>query len=178
MFGSGAVGRLGWIQPFLATGAVLSTVGASLIYTLDRTSSARNYIGHQIIAGAGFGLAIQVPIVAINFICQNSDISVATSTTLFFNFLGTAVGVSVAESIFNNRMLARIPPAIGASEVLNTGAYQLLETFSQTWQYRAVEDAYVVGLKAARVMSVFFRGCQSSLPSCQNGETLKARHSD
>ena len=84
MFGSGAVGKVGWIQPFLMSGAVLVTVGAGLIYTLDATTAAGRCVGYQIIAGAGLGLVVQVPIVAAQSTNTKSDFSVATSTILYF----------------------------------------------------------------------------------------------
>lgn len=82
MFGAGAVGKAGWIQPFLIAGAVLATIGGGLIYTFDIGTPVKTFVGYQIIAGIGVGLGIQVPIITAQTISSRRDMPVASSNML------------------------------------------------------------------------------------------------
>ncbi len=60
--GAGAiVSKTGHAIPVAAVGSVLATIGAGLFYTLDESTSIGKWIGYQIIASWGWGLAYQMP---------------------------------------------------------------------------------------------------------------------
>ncbi|MCJ1251047.1 hypothetical protein MMC30_008278 [Trapelia coarctata] len=58
LISSAAVGKVGYYQPFLFAGALFITVGSGMIYTLEITSTAAQYISYQVLAGIGMGLVI------------------------------------------------------------------------------------------------------------------------
>lgn len=58
--------KIGHYQPFLFIGGIFITIGSGLIYTLDINSPASKYVGYQLLAGIGDGLAVQVPVT----VCQ------------------------------------------------------------------------------------------------------------
>ena len=63
---SGAfVGATRHAQPIEMTGALLATLGAALVSQIDENSSKAWYIGSQLPLGLGLGLAIQVPLIAV-----------------------------------------------------------------------------------------------------------------
>ena len=82
LLSSGAVGRLGFFQPFLVAGSVVATIGSGLTYTLDIGSSTSKFVGYQVVAGIGIGTAIQVPVIAAQSMSAKADISVTTTCIL------------------------------------------------------------------------------------------------
>jgi len=86
MFGAGAVGKMGWIHPFLILGTALATLGGGLIYTFDINTSVSKFVGYQLIAGIGVGLVIQVPIITAQAISDREDLAVASSNMLCKSF--------------------------------------------------------------------------------------------
>ena len=174
------VGKVGWVQPFLISGAILSALGRGLIYTFDLTTPAREWIGYQIITGIGFGLTIQVPVVAAQMTAEPSDISLATATVLLFQFLGMAVGVSTAQNIFNNRLIELMTgnvPGVEPAEVLAVGAYNLRIQFRNPAQLHQVLLAYVSSLKAAWIFSTAVAGLAFVIAFLPPWRSMKAHMS-
>ena len=79
---SGLVGKIGYFQPFLVVGSSIALVGSGLIYTLDIGSSPAQFIGYQVVAGTGIGMAIQVPVIVAQSLSPKADISSAVATVL------------------------------------------------------------------------------------------------
>lgn len=183
MFGAGAVGKLGWIQPFLIAGAALATVGGGLIHMFDIGTSVGKFVGYQIIAGVGVGLGIQVPIITAQTVSTRRDMPVASSNMLFFQFVGAATGVACGQSIFNNQLIAALPrlaPDVDASAVLRAGAYGLARTFPDPKQLEEVLKSYIVGLRAAWAFSIALSGMAvlvAFLPRWENINKVRAANS-
>lgn len=181
MVASGAVGKLGWIQPFLLVGAGLACIGGGLVYTFDVGTSVGKFIGFQIVAGVGMGLALQVPVITAQSISKFPDLAVSMASVLFFQFLAAAVGVSVGQSIFNNRLIEGVAkfvipsnPSISPQEVLQIGAYGLGQAFPDPADYLHVRQAYVYGLKASWTFSIACAGVAfifGALPHWRNIKT-------
>lgn len=80
---SGAlVSAFGYYQPLLIGGGVLATIGSGLLYMLDTDSSTGEWIGYQIIAGVGWGLAFQIPMIAVQGTAKPKDLAAATGMLL------------------------------------------------------------------------------------------------
>jgi hypothetical protein len=54
------VTKLGYFNPFLILGLVLTSIGCGLLTTLQIGSGEGAWIGYQIICGLGFGLVVQM----------------------------------------------------------------------------------------------------------------------
>jgi MFS transporter, DHA2 family, glioxin efflux transporter len=80
--GSAAIGKIGYFQPFLIVGSMLAAIGAGLIYTFDLDTPPSKFIGYQVVAGTGIGLAIQIPIIVAQATSSAADVSVAMSSML------------------------------------------------------------------------------------------------
>ncbi|OCK74840.1 MFS general substrate transporter [Lepidopterella palustris CBS 459.81] len=146
LISSATVGKVGYYQPFLWAGAIFITVGSAMIYMLNPNSPASQYIGYQVISGIGMGLVIQVPVIVAQSISTRPDMAVTVAITLFYRFVGGAVGVSSAQSIMNNRLIAALPsnnPAISASRVLAAGANGLRQAFPNSRDLMIVVNAYM-----------------------------------
>jgi hypothetical protein len=61
---------------------MLATAGGGLIYTFDIGTSPSKFIGYQVVAGTGIGIAIQIPIIVAQATSMRADVSIAMSTML------------------------------------------------------------------------------------------------
>lgn len=116
---------VGYYAPFIWFGTAAFTVGAGLLHTLKVNSPDRIWIGYQILAGAGSGAAIQLPFIAVQVVLPPKDMPTGNAIAIFFNTLGGAIAISVAENIFSNTLLQKLPeyvPGINAEAVLAAGA--------------------------------------------------------
>ena len=160
MIGGGLVGKVGYFQPFLILGSILAIVGAGLMYSLDIHSSAGQYIGYQILFGAGLGTAIQIPVIAAQALSKMSDIPLVTASILFFQLGSGAFAVSAAQSIFDNILLSRLPelaPGVSPERVFLSGSTGILKNFAQD-QVPGILLSYLAGLKAAWAMGIALAG--------------------
>jgi hypothetical protein len=78
----GLISASGHYVPFVLAGGILTTIGTGLIYTLQVASKSSHWIGYQVIAGFGIGLAFQIPMIVAQSICELSEVSHVTAITL------------------------------------------------------------------------------------------------
>jgi hypothetical protein len=79
-YGSGvAITKTGVAAPYMTVGSVLVTIAAGLLYTLDIGTSTGKWVGYQLLAGFGYGLALQVPVVVAQAFAKPSDIAPVTA---------------------------------------------------------------------------------------------------
>ena len=57
--GGGLRTVFGRFTPFLISGAIITSIGARLFYTLDMGSPSSRWIGYQVLAGIGLGFCFQ-----------------------------------------------------------------------------------------------------------------------
>ena len=60
----------------------MATVGVGLIYTLQIGSKSSKWIGFQVLAGLGVGLAFQIPMIVAQSVSELSEVSHAVAITL------------------------------------------------------------------------------------------------
>lgn len=61
---------------------MVATIGNGLIYTFDIGTPPSKFIGYQVVAGVGVGLAIQVPVIVAQATSSRADTPIAISTVL------------------------------------------------------------------------------------------------
>lgn len=82
MLAGGVLNKVGYYQPFLLAGAGIVTIGSGLIYTLDINTSSSRIIGYQILAGAGDGICVQVPVTAVQAFVDQKELATVTALVL------------------------------------------------------------------------------------------------
>ncbi|PSR85775.1 major facilitator superfamily-domain-containing protein [Coniella lustricola] len=150
------ISSTGLAAPTMAGGAALAVVAAGLIFTLDIGSSNGKWIGYQILAGLGWGLAFQVPIITGQAVSPPEDLAEVTAMILFFQTVGGAFLVSAAQSAFVNILLKKLPftaPTVNPATVIATGATELRAVFTPE-QVPGVIAAYMDGLKISFVIAL------------------------
>ncbi|KAG8159131.1 hypothetical protein KVR01_010792 [Diaporthe batatas] len=120
-----AVSRLGYYLPWAIFSAVLSSVGSGLISTWTVGTNTGTWIGYQIILGVGRGAGIQMALIAVQTVLQPSQIAVAMAMLTFIQGLGSAVLISVANTIFDDSLASQIrenAPHVNPDAVIAVGA--------------------------------------------------------
>jgi MFS transporter, DHA2 family, glioxin efflux transporter len=74
-----SISQNGIATPLMVGGAAVATISAGLLYTLDIGTSTGKWIGFQILAGAAFGLAFQIPMIHGQGNAKPEDLSVVTA---------------------------------------------------------------------------------------------------
>jgi hypothetical protein len=124
----GLITVVGWYAPFMWFGSGVFAIGAGMLYTLKVSSPAGQWIGYQILAGIGAGAGVQIPFVAVQVVTNQKDMPTANACVMFFNSLGGALSISIAQNIFVNTLGKEIPrfaPGFDARIIAQAGATNL-----------------------------------------------------
>ncbi|KAF1364938.1 MFS transporter [Lizonia empirigonia] len=119
---------VGWYAPFMWFGSAVFAIGAGMLYTLKVNSPNGQWIGYQILAGVGAGAGVQIPFIAVQVVSSVKDMPTANACVLFFNSLGGALSISIAQNIFVNTLAKEIPkyvPDFDPQIVAQAGATNL-----------------------------------------------------
>ncbi|KAG4032389.1 hypothetical protein MFRU_007g02930 [Monilinia fructicola] len=119
------LGKLGYYLPFALIGSALVAIGNGLLATLLPETSTGKWIGYQIISGAGRGLALQIPIIAVQNTLAPTQIPDAMAILMFSQSFIVALFLSFSDTIFTNSLKTLIPeyaPSIDPQVVINAGA--------------------------------------------------------
>jgi hypothetical protein len=106
-------------------GSAIFTVGCGMLYTLKAMSPSGQWIGYQILAGFGAGASVQIPFIAVQVVADQKDMPTANACVMFFNSLGGAVAISIAQNIFVNSLARELPkyaPGLDPQVVIKAGA--------------------------------------------------------
>lgn len=162
----------GHYVPFMWIGSLVYVAGSALYVTLKTNSNAGRYLGTQILAGAGFGTAIQVTFIGVQVVTPAIDMPTVCALEVFFRQLGGSVGISVAQSIFLNTLTSHLrsisgidPEAIihagiiegsWSSDLMNPSAVSLVKDALNT----AITRAFLLPIGATVLASAFSLGME------------------
>lgn len=90
-------------------GAVIATIGALLLTTLNSSTPLWLTAIYMAVIGAGTGLAMPILLVAVQNAVSRDDLGTATSANMFFRQMGSAVAVAVFGSVMNARLRYWLP---------------------------------------------------------------------
>ena len=156
----GLITAFGVYVPFTWLGAAIFTVGSGLIYTLKVDTSTSTWIGYQILAGFGAGMCVQIPFIAVQVVLNKKDMPVGNATTIFFNSLGGAISISIAQNIFSNTLIKEIPkhaPGVKAATVIQAGATHIRDVVTPA-QLPGVLEAYNIAVTNAYILGIVCAG--------------------
>ncbi|KAG4429728.1 hypothetical protein IFR05_014793 [Cadophora sp. M221] len=156
----GAITALGWYKPFMIFGSAIFTVGAGMIYTLAVNSSTGKWVGYQLLSGFGAGSGVQIPFIAVQVVLDSKDMPTGNAIAIFFNSLGGAISISIAQNIFSNGLKANLPkyaPGVNATTVIKAGATYLKNVVAPE-ELPGVLRAYMIALQQAYVIPIVVGG--------------------
>lgn len=156
------------------------SIGAGLITTYDIHTPFAKWFGYQVLAGAGIGCGFQGGIVVVQTVLPLRDVPIGTALISFFQSLGGALFVSVAQSVFQNGLKKGISQYtdLDPQIFLHSGATQLRTILINMHREDALEGilkAYVMGLSncfwisVACAMAAFASACSLQWKSVKKG---------
>ncbi|MCJ1392052.1 hypothetical protein MMC18_004919 [Xylographa bjoerkii] len=152
----GSITSFGWYVPFMWIGAAIFTVGAGMLYTLQVNSGAGMWIGYQILTGIGAGASVQIPFISVQVVLKAKDMPTGNALTIFFNSLGGALAISVAQNIFSNTLsqeLVKLAPELNPATIIAAGATHVADVTPPA-QLAAVLQAYDIAVTRAYTLSI------------------------
>jgi hypothetical protein len=156
----GAITVIGYYAPFMCLGSAVFTIGCGMLYTLKVASPAGQWVGYQILAGAGAGAGVQIPFIAVQVVTNDKDMPTANACVMFFNSLGGAIAISIAQNIFVNSLAREIPkyaPGLDPSIVINAGATYVKNVVPANLLPQVLE-AYTKAITSAFALSIATAG--------------------
>lgn len=144
---------------------ILYTVGSGMITTFDVDTPLRQWFGYQVIAGLGIGAGFQIGVLVVQTVLPQEMVPVGTACVQFFQALGGAIFVAVAQTLFQNGLidtLAKDNIGIDGKIFINSGASQIkhvLEGMGRLDTLDQVLEAYMIGLRHTYYISVACAGC-------------------
>jgi hypothetical protein len=139
---------IGYYAPFYYAGVLLSSIGAGLLSTFETTTGHEKWIGYQVIYGFGIGFGMQQPLITVQTVLPLKDIPTGTALVMFMQTFGGALFVSVAQNIFNNRLISEIPkqaPGLNPDIIMHVGATSLAKSIPENL-LAGVKQAYNTAL--------------------------------
>ncbi|KAF2401209.1 MFS general substrate transporter [Trichodelitschia bisporula] len=156
IFIGGIVTVVGYYSPFIWAGTALFTVGSGLLFTLKVDSSRGVWIGYQILAGFGCGGAVQLPFIATQVVLSPKDMPTGNAIAIFFNTLGGAIAISIAQNIFSNTLikeLKHLVPSVNPATILLAGATHIREVVKPE-ELPGTLEAYDLAVTRAFVLPI------------------------
>ncbi|KAJ1932167.1 hypothetical protein FBU59_006466, partial [Linderina macrospora] len=99
-----SITKTGKYLPFIWIGAALSVLGIGLFVLLGDEPTQGKLIGIPIIFGAGLGLCMQAMITCAQNAVAQEDIATTTTLLMTIRMLGSAIGLAIAQSVFQNKL--------------------------------------------------------------------------
>ncbi|ENH75389.1 Putative HC-toxin efflux carrier TOXA [Fusarium oxysporum f. sp. cubense race 1] len=150
---------LGYYVPFMWAGSAIFTIGAGLLYTISQNTPLARWFGYEVLAGAGFGIAIQIPIFAVQVVLVAGDIPLGTVLIILSQALGGSVGLSISQNVFQNSLRQRLNTIadIDIQAVIAAGGTDLEHVVSAD-SLAHVRDAFRYGISNAFLVSTALGG--------------------
>jgi hypothetical protein len=127
IFSGVMITRVGYYAPFFILCSIIMPVGAGLITTFTPTTGHAKWIGYQVIFGVGLGFGMQQHLNVVQTVLERSDIATGSALVTFVRFLGSAVFLPIAQTIFLNSLVSKLTnlPGISPAAITGYGATEL-----------------------------------------------------
>ena len=163
----GSITAIGPYVPFTWGGSAIFVIGSGMLYTLKVNSSTGMWIGYQILAGAGAGACVQIPFIATQVVLNKKDMPSGNAVAIFFNSLGGAIAISIAQNIFSNTLISQIPKLtrnVDPAVIVGAGATNI-RAVTPPEELPGVLEAYNVAVASTFILPIACAGvaCLCSL---------------
>ncbi|KAF2996712.1 hypothetical protein E8E13_005642 [Curvularia kusanoi] len=122
------VQKFGYYLPFILAGGALNSIGSGLFTTLSTSTSTAKLIGYQLISGTGRGLALPMPMIALQSNLQPTEVPIALATFVFSQQIGGALMTVIGQTIFTNELkdnLKSLVPTVDAAKIIDAGVTRM-----------------------------------------------------
>ncbi|PHH58430.1 hypothetical protein CDD80_2323 [Ophiocordyceps camponoti-rufipedis] len=135
-----------------------------MLTTLDVDNTPlRKWFGYQVLTGIGIGPGFQTGVLVVQTVLPQDMVPVGVACVQFFQALGGAVFVAVAQTLFQNGIIdgvARL--GFDGRAFINSGANeieQVLARLDRLGLRKPVLEAYMTGLRHTFFISVAAAAC-------------------
>lgn len=116
--------KTGWYNPWIFFSVIMMSIGAGLITTFKTDTGHAKWIGYQVIFGLGLGTGLQQGSLGVQAVLKQKDVAIGISIMMFAQSFGGSIFVSIAQTLFDNNLIARLNQVanINPATVLAAGA--------------------------------------------------------
>lgn len=144
------VTMLRYYSPFMLLSAIMACISTGLLTTFSPSVGPAKWIGYQIFLGTAIGVGFQLPIFVVQTTLSATDIPTATALMTFVPLMGGSVFVSVAQNLFQSRLIGGLRthvPELDTAAVLATGPTGLRAVYEGTTLHKLLDvyNGAVVG---------------------------------
>ncbi|PYH67915.1 MDR family MFS transporter [Aspergillus vadensis CBS 113365] len=141
---SGAlVSAMGYYPPTMILGCILVLISTALMTTFTPDTGTVKWAGYQVIMGAGIGMGAQQTVLAMQASLPAKDVPVGTALMIFYQTLGGALILIVAQNVFQHELVKRLTtrniPGVDASSVAAAGATEVRDLVPAEYLGEALE---------------------------------------
>ncbi|TVY85172.1 MFS thioclapurine efflux transporter [Lachnellula suecica] len=129
----GITQSIGYYNPAMIFGVVLSAIGGGLLSTFKINMSSSKWIGYQVLYGFGAGAGVPPPMLVIQTVLVTEDVPLGVSLVNLVQMLWASIVVAIAQSVFVNELAKNIASALPGFDVqgiANSGASNLGNLYS------------------------------------------------
>ncbi|RCI15765.1 hypothetical protein L249_2752 [Ophiocordyceps polyrhachis-furcata BCC 54312] len=159
------VSAVGYYNVVIIPCMLLFTVGSGMLTTFDVDTPLRKWFGYQVLTGLGIGAGFQTGVLVIQTVLPQDMVPVGVACVQFFQALGGAIFVAVAQTLFQNGLIdgiAAADVAVDGRAFINSGASEIKDVLIRMNRLDAlvpVLDSYMTGLRRTYFISVACAGC-------------------
>ena len=122
IFTGAFVSKIGYFAPPAILGSAIATAGSGLLATLAVSMSSARWIGYEVLASVGLGMALQQGYVAAQSVLNAEQITVGSALVSAFQSLGGAISISVGNTVLLNGLYGADLPGVDINAVVAAGA--------------------------------------------------------
>lgn len=144
---------------------ILFTVGSGMLTALNVVSPPEEWLGYQVIAGLGLGAGFQVGVLIVQTVLPQEWVPVGTAAVQFFQALGGALFIAVAQTVFQNGLIDTIKAdniGIDPTIFINSGASEVKDVLRRMGRLDAFDTilkAYMKGLRDTFYITLACAAC-------------------
>ncbi|KAL6892780.1 MFS general substrate transporter [Trichoderma longibrachiatum] len=161
----GLISAIGYYNFIVWPCMILYTVGTGMITTFAVHTPLKEWFGYQVLAGLGIGAGFQASVLVVQTVLSQEWVPIGTACVQFFQVLGGAVFVAVAQTLFQNGLIDQLEKdnlGINPQLFINSGASEINSVLAGIDRLDALDsvlEAYMLGLRHTYYISVACAGC-------------------
>lgn len=171
---------VGFYKPFMIVSGAIYTIASGLIYTFRVDTPTARWAGYELLAGIGAGIGLQIPFTAVQVVLSAEEMPTGNAIAIFFNSLGGAISVSIAQNLFQSGLIKNIPKYSSkwtAHQVIEIGASHLRESIPPD-ELPAVLEGYMAALTDTYVLPMVVGGLATILACFVEWRSVKGKKVD
>lgn len=175
----GLISVIGYYNYIIIPCMILFSIGTGLITLFDLDTPLKEWFGYQVVAGLGIGAGFQIGVLVVQTVLPQDLVPVGTACVQFFQSLGGAIFIAVAQTLFQNGLLDTLAEdniGIDGRIFINSGASQIKHVLERMGRVDALESvlkAYMKGLRNTYYISVACACCAFVAAACLEWRSVK-----